>query len=174
MRWDKKLTVFAVLALVLALAAAGALLWGTNRRMAHAAERIEGAAEEGFGRLMDRIARTDNVFRVNVNRRGKFEAQQRYRGFNPAWLKQMEFLPGEYLDEDVEYTHTVTFRLKSYDTENVYSHRDSPVAYTRYDDSAALSKSGSVYYVTYVEGAAEYHFMVSCPPLTEWLDGIRG
>jgi hypothetical protein len=172
MRWDRKLTLFAVLALAVCVAAAGLLLWGTNRRMVHAAERIEGAAEEGFERLTERIARADNVFRVNVNRRGKFEAQQRYRGFNPAWLKRMEFIPGEYLDEDVNYTHTVSFRLKSYDTENVYSHRDSPVAYTRYDDSASLAKSGAVYYVTYLEGNAAYHFMVSCPPLTEWLEGM--
>ena len=174
MRWDRKLTVFAVLALAVCAAAAGLLLWSTNREMARAAARIEGAAEEGFGRLADRVAQARNVFRVSVNRRGKFEAQQRYRSFNPAWLRSMEFVPGEFLDEDVEYTHTVSFRLKSYDTDNVYSHRDSPVAYTRYDDSAQLAKSGEVYYVTYVEGDTAYHFMVSCPPLTEWLDSFKG
>ena len=173
MRWDKKLTVFAVVALVIAVSAAGLLLWVTGRRMANAAERIEGVAEEGFGRLAERVARADNVFRVNVNRRGKFEAQQRYRGFNPAWLKSLAFVPGEYLDEDVNYTHTVSFRLKTYDTENVYSHRDTPVAYTRYDDSVSLAKAGDIYYVTYVEGSTEYHFMVSCPPLTDWLDGMK-
>lgn len=173
MRWDRKLAVFAIVALILTAAAAGFLLWMTHARITSAADRIEGAAEEGFARLTERLRRTDNVFRVNVNRRGKFEAQQRYRGLNPAWLKQMAFVPGEYLDEDVEYSHTITFRLKTYDTENVYSHRDSPVAYTRYDDSAAMAKSGDLYYVTYVEGSMEYHFIVTCAPLTEWLEKIR-
>ena len=90
MRWDRKLTVFAVLAVILAALAAGLLLWMTQMRIAHASERIEGAAEEGFSRVTERLARTDNVFRVTVNRRGKFESQQKYRGFNPAWLKTME------------------------------------------------------------------------------------
>ena len=174
MRWDRKLTVFAVLAVILAALAAGLLLWMTQMRIAHASERIEGAAEEGFSRVTERLARTDNVFRVTVNRRGKFESQQKYRGFNPAWLKTMEFVPGEYLDEDVSFSHTVSFRLKSYDTENVYSHRDAPVAYTRYDDQVSMAKSGELYYVTYLEGSTEYHFIVRCAPVTEWLDSKAG
>ena len=174
MRWDRKLAVFAAFALVIAAAAAGLLLWRTQVRMNHAAERIEGAAEEGFARMTERLQRSDNVFRASVNRRGKFEAQQKYRSFNPAWLKRLEFVPGEYLDEDVNYTYTVSFRLKSYDTENVYSHRDSPVAYTRYDDSAEMAKCGDLYYITYVEGSMEYHFIATCEPLTEWLKEMEG
>ena len=174
MRWDRKLTVFAVLTVTACVLAAGLLLWTTHRGMLRAADRIEGAAEEGFFRMTERLARIENVFRVSVNRRGKFEAQQRYRSFSAAWLKELVFVPGEYLDEDVEYSHTVSFRLKSYDTENVYSHRDSPVAYTRYDDSVSMAKSGELYYVTYVEGSTEYHFKVKCAPMTDWLDGIAG
>ena len=174
MRWDRKLTIFAVLTVVLAALAAGLLLWSTYMRIEHAAERIEGAAEEGFSRLTERLGRTDNVFRVTVNRRGKFESQQKYRRFNPAWLLSMEFVPGEYLDEDVSFTHTVAFRLKSYDTENVYSHRDAAVAYTRFDDQVSMAKSGELYYVTYLEGGTEYHFIARCGPMTEWLDAISG
>ncbi len=173
MRWDRRLTSFAVFALIVILAAAGALLWFTHLRMVAASERIAGEAREGYEHLMERLERTDNVFRVNVNRRGRFEMQQKYRGFRAAWLRQLVYVPGEYLDEEVEYSHTISFRLKSYDTENVYSHRDAPVAYTRYDDTAALMKSGELYYVTYLEGATEYHFIVSCPAMTEWLEGIE-
>ena len=174
MRWDRKLAVFAVLTVIAAVLAAGLLIWTTHMGMLRAADRIEGAAEEGFFRMTDRLTRTENVFRVSVNRRGKFEAQQKYRSFNPGWLRELVFVPGEYLDEDVEYSHTVSFRLKSYDTENVFSHRDSPVAYTRYDDSVSMAKSGELYYVTYVESSTEYHFIVKCAPLTEWLERIAG
>ena len=173
MRWDRKLKVFSIFAMVLVMLAAGTLLWFTHRRMEYAAQRIAGQAEEGFARFMERVSRPENVFRVNVNRRGKFETQQKYRGFRASWLRELVYMPGEYLDEDVDYTHTLSFRLKSYDTENVYSHRDSPVAYTRYDDTAAMQKCGDLYYVTYIEGLTEYHFMVSCPAITEWLDGIK-
>ncbi len=174
MRWDRKLTVFAVLAVILAALAAGLLLWATHMRIEHAAERIEGTAEEGFDRMTERLARTDNVFRVTVNRRGKFESQQKYRRLNPAWLRRVEFVPGEYLDEDISFTHTISFRLKSYDTENVYSHRDAAVAYTRFDDQVSMAKSGDLYYVTYLEGGTEYHFIARCGPMTEWLDAISG
>ncbi len=173
MRWDRKLKTFSVFALILVVLAAGALLWFTHQRMEYAAQRIAGQAEEGFERFTERVSRTENIFRVNVNRRGKFETQQKYRGFRPAWLREAEYVPGEYLDEDVEYSHTVSFRLKSYDTENVYSHRDSPVAYTKYDDSASLQKSGDLFYVTYIEGLTVYHFIVSCPAMTEWLESIE-
>ena len=169
MRWDRKLAVFSVCALLVVLAAAGALFWFTQRSMANVSERIAGAAEEGYDHLLARAGRAENVFRVSINRRGKFESQQKYRRFDPSWLREMIYVPGEFLDEEVSYTHAVTFRLKSYDTDNVYSHRDSPVAYTRYDDSAEMRKSGGFYYVTYVEGNTVYHFIVTCDPLTEWL-----
>ena len=173
MRWDRKLTMFAAAAVILIAALAAVLLLLTQTSMNHAAERIAGEAEEGYADLMKRVSAADNVFRVNVTRRGKFEGQQKYRALRPEWFREMEIVPGEYLDEDVNYTHTITFRLKSYDTENVYSHRDSPVAYTRYEDGAALQKCGDLYYVTYQSGNTEYHFIVTCPPLTEWLDQIR-
>ena len=173
MRWDRKLTVFAAGAVLLVALLAAGLLFLTANRMGNVSERIAGAAEEGYADLMDRVAKAENVFRVNVSRRGKFEGQQKYRALRPEWFSEMEIVPGEFLDEDVSYTHTITFRLKSYDTENVYSHRDSPVAYTRYEDGASLQKSGEYYYVTYQTGNTEYHFIVTCPPLTEWLEGIR-
>ena len=68
----------------------------------------------------------------------------------------------------------MSFRLKSYDTENVYSHRDAAVAYTRYDDQVSMAKSGDLYYVTYLEGSTAYHFIARCGPMTEWLDSIAG
>ena len=172
MRWDRKLAVFSVFALLFILAAAGTLLWFTHRSVTNISDRIAGEAEEGYDRLMKRTARAENIFRVSVNRRGKFESQQKYRGFDPAWLRELSYVPGEYLDEEVSYTHAVTFRLKSYDTEGVYSHRDSPVAYTRYDDSAEFRKSGGLYYVTYVEGNTVYHFIAECPKLTEWIEEV--
>ena len=173
MRWDRKLAAFALAATLLLAALAGGLIFLTHLSMGNVTERIAGAAEEGFASLRERLEKPENVFRVNVTRRGKFEGQQKYRAFDPAWLREMVYVPGEYLDEDVSYTHTVAFRLKSYDTENVYSHRDAAVAYTRFDDGVAMQKDGDLYYVTYHTGNTEYHFIVTCPPLTEWLDGIR-
>ena len=81
----------------------------------------------------------------------------------------------DFLFEDAEesYSHKVTFRLKTYDTENVYSHRDSWTAYTRYDDSVLMLRDGEIYYIYYQEGSREYYFAAICPPLTEWLDGLR-
>ena len=165
MKWDRKLKTFAVCVLLLILSAAGILLF-------YSGQRIRSAAEEGCRLLLERLARTDNIFRVNVNRRGKFESQLPYRNFNPAWLKELSYVPGEFLDSEVVFTHTVSFRLKSYDTENVYSHRDSPTAYTRYDDEVIMRKNGDYYYVDFLTAGTEYHFLASCAPMTSWLDGI--
>ncbi len=177
MRWDRKLTRFAAAAVILIAVLAAVLLFFTYAGMNRVTERIAGEAEEGFRSMTARIeARTSDVFRVTVARRGKFESQLRYRDFSPAWLRSLEYVPTEFLFEDAEdsYTYKVAFRLKTYDTEGVYSHRDSWTAYTRYDDSVLMLKDGEIYYIYYQEGSREYYFAAVCPPLTEWLDGFRG
>ena len=176
MRWDRKLIRFAAAAVVLIALLAGVLLFFTVHSMNHVTERIAGEAEEGFRSMTARIGeRPADVFRVTIARHGKFESQLRYRDFNPAWLCSLEYVPMEFLFEDAEesYSHKVTFRLKTYDTENVYSHRDSWTAYTRYDDSVLMLRDGEIYYIYYQEGSREYYFAAICPPLTEWLDGLR-
>ena len=59
MRWDRKLTVFSICALLIVLAAAGTLFWFTQRSMANVSERIAGAAEEGYDRLLARAGRAE-------------------------------------------------------------------------------------------------------------------
>ena len=173
-RWDKKLTAFAVVVVALVIAGAGLLIFFTNQRINTVEDRIAGAAEEGYASLLARIEkRTSDVFQVSVTRKGRFEGQQKYRKFNVEWLKELEYVPGEYLDEDVNYTYSISFLLKSYDTENVYSHRDSWTAYTRYDDGVVMMLEGELYYITYQEGNTVYHFIAKCPPLTDWLAEMK-
>ena len=174
MKWDKKLTALAAAVVALVIAGTVLLVVFTNRQIGTAADRIAGAAELGFTKMTARITeRTSDVWGVSVAKSGRFEGQEKYRAFDPAWLRELEFVPGEYLPEDVNETYRVSFRLKTYDTENVYSHRDTPVAYTRYDDTVVMLKERDEYYVTYEEDGAAYYFIVTCAPLTVWLDAVR-
>lgn len=175
MRWDRKLTVFAAAAVILIAALAAVLLLLTQTSMNRAADRIAGEAEEGFRSMTARIEKREgDVFRVTIAQRSKFESQHKYRGFRTSWLCALEYVPGEFLFDEVNYSYKVTFRMKTYDTENVYSHRDSWAAYTRYDDNVLMLKDGEIYYIYYQEGNREYYFAAKCPPLTEWLDGLGG
>ena len=174
MHWDRKLTIFSVLALVLVLAAAVCLVLYTSRSLGDGGERVRGNADEGFRRFSERVKTPDSIAHVKITRRAKFESAEKYRDFDPLWLRELTPVPGEeFLEDDIEYTHTVELTLKTYDTEGVYTIHDNSLAYTKdYEDKATLFKNGDLYYVGYREGAAEYHFAVSCPPLTEWLNGI--
>jgi hypothetical protein len=174
MRWDRKIFVFAAAATVLIAALAVFLILITGHRVTTAAERIEGTSQEGFLDMTERIARRESdVFKVSVSRRGKFELQVRYRDFDTAWLRELEYVPSEFLFDEVDYSYKIEFRLKSYDTENVYSHKDSWVAYTRIDDGAAMLKSGDLYYIHYRTGDTDYYFAAKCPPMTAWLNSFR-
>ncbi len=174
MRWDRKMLSLAAAATVLVAALAVFLVVFTGHRMATAADRIADEAQEGFRDMTERIERRiSDVFAVSLTRRGKFDLQYKYHEFDTAWLRELEYVPAEFLFDDVDYTYKVEFRLKSYDTENVYSHKDSWVAYTSIDDSVEMLKSGELYYIHYLTSGTDYYFAAECPPLTAWLDGLK-
>ena len=173
MHWDRKLAVFAAAALIAALLAAGVLAYFTMHSIGDGGERIRGQADDGFRLLYERLSDPEQIAHVKIARRGKFESSSKYRDFDPAWMREMELIPGEeFVEDGVEYTHTVELTLKTYDTEGVYTARDNPVSYTRYESAAMFFKNGDLYYVSYREGTTDYHFAAACAPLTEWLDSV--
>ena len=173
MKWDKKLAALAVMVIALVIAGTAVLIYYTNQRIDTAAERIAGAAEEGFEKM---TARIDEYLEkspwklsgIMVAKAGRFEGQQKYRGFDRAWLKELDYVPGEYLDEDVKYTYSVTFRLTN-------MNQDEEGVHISTIDTVWMRKDGDLYYVWYDEESTgkSYYFIVTCPPLTEWLEEFK-
>lgn len=174
MRWDRRLAVFTVAALILVTAAVVGLIWMTSVGIKSSGERIAGRADEGFADLMERVSDLDNVGHPMISRRGKFETQDRYEDFDENWLNTMILVGDGYLEEDIQYSHTVKFLLRTYDYENVYETTDTREVYGRYTDEVVMFRNGGIYYVGYLSGDVEYRFVVECPPLTQWLDEVDG
>lgn len=173
MKWDKRLAAFTAVVLVIMALAAAALAWWTTAGIKTSGERIAGRADEGFADLMERVSDSENIGHTMIARRGKYETQNRYSDFDEAWLREMTLVGDGYLEDEIEYSHTVKFLLRTYDTENVYEKTDDRAVYGRYTDEAIMFKNGGIYYVGYRSGDVEYRFVVECPKLTEWLDGIE-
>jgi len=174
MHWDRKLgVIFAVVLAAAAMAVCG-VVWWTTLGSQSSGDRIRGHAEVGFSELADRTADTENVGHVMISRRGKYSSQSRYEGFDETWLTALTMTGHEFLEEELKYTHLVKFRLRTYDTENVYLAEDTPEVYGRYTDEAAMFIHEGTCYVIYRSGSTEYRFIAECPPLTEWLKEIDG
>ena len=173
MKWDKKLAALAIVVVVLVAAGTAVLIYYTNQRIGTASDRIASAAEEGYAKLM---ARVDECLEkspwkfsgVMVAKTGWFEGQEKYRGFDLAWLKELEYVPGEYLDEYQSYSYSVAVRLNN-------SEPDESGMHISAIDTAWMRKDGDLYYVWYDEESTgkSYYFIVTCPPLTEWLEGFK-
>lgn len=174
MHWDRKLGTLAVLALVLAVLAASGVVWWTQIGAAKSGEKIAGRAEDGYRDLMERVADAENVGHPMIARRGKYDTQNRYADFDEAWLTEMVLTGHEYLEEEVSYTHTVKFLLRTYDTENIYLPDDTRKVFGRYTDEAMLFVNGRTCYVMYRSGETEYRFIAECAPLTDWLAEVDG
>lgn len=160
MHWDRKILAFGLCAIILAAAVLGIVLYKTNASIIGSGERIAGLSEEGFEKLSARLE--SGVVRVSINRRGKYESQRKYRDFSVELLSGMTMSDAAFLYDSLEYTHTIKLVLKrNPDEAGVF---ESP--------EAMFFKNGGNYYVGYTEGGVEYRFCVTCPALTEWLDGI--
>lgn len=174
MRWDRKLGGLTIAALLLVILAAAGVVWWTMIGTQSSGERIAGRAEDGYSDLMERVADPENVGHTMIARRGKYDNQSRYADFDEAWLNDMVLAGHEYLEENISYTHTVKFLLRTYDTENIYLPDDTRLVYGRYTDEVMLFRNKETYYAIYRSGDMEYRFIVECAPLTEWLDEIDG
>ncbi|MBQ8333741.1 MAG: hypothetical protein IJX93_08210 [Clostridia bacterium] len=174
MRWDRKLTGFAIAVTILLAAAAVCMVVITGAGVRFSVDRIGDRAAEGFESLLERVERTENVSQVIVNRRGKFEEQDKYDGFDSAWLAEMELAGYEYDADSLLYDFTVKFALRAYDTENVYRVTDPIGVYTKFSDECVLYIAGDLCYVSFLDGGTEYRFVVTCAPLTEWLAEVNG
>ncbi len=172
MRWDRRLAVFTVASLVLVMSAVVGVIMLTSFRIKSSGERIAGRAEEGFVNLMERVSDLDNVGHPRIARRGKFDTQDKYQDFDENWLNSMVIVGDGYLEDEIQYSHTVKFLLRTYDYENIYETTDTREVYGRYTDEVVMFKNGDIYYVDYRRGNLEYRFVVECQPLTEWLDGL--
>lgn len=170
MKWDRKLLIFGVAALTFLLAAIVWVAAVTMHGIENSAERIEKRAEEGFESLTDRISNAANISDMyTITRRGHYADRTKYVGFDVRVLQGMEYAGGEYLEEELEYTHVLEFYLRVYDKENVYDENDSISAYTKFTDRFTMLKNGAKYYVRYTSGGEEYRFVVECAELTRWL-----
>lgn len=174
MHWDRKLGRLTIAALMLAVLAIGGVIWWTMIGTRSSGERIAGRTEEGYSSLMERVADPENVGHTMIARRGRYDNQSRYEDFDEAWLTEMVLVGHAYLEEDISYSHTVKFLLRTYDTENIYLPDDTRVVYGRYTDEVMLFRSKEKYYAIYHAGDMEYRFIVECPPLTEWLACVDG
>lgn len=172
MKWDKRLGAVTAAVIVCMALAVAALVWWTTSGIKTSAERIAGHADVGFAELTERTADSENIGHTMIARRGKYEDQSKYADFDEAWLKEMKLIGDGYLEDEIQYTHTVKFLLRTYDTENVYEKNDTREVYGRYTDEAIMFKDGDKYYVGYRSGDVEYRFVVECAPLTEWIDGM--
>lgn len=174
MRWDRRLAVFTVAALIIVTAAVAGLIWMTTVSIESSGERIAGRADEGFADLMERVSDSENIGHTMIARRGKFDTQDRYESFDESWLTRMTLIGDGYLEDEIKYSHTIKFLLRTYDYENIYETTDTREVYGRYTDEAVMFKNGEIYYVGYRSGDVEYRFVVECPELTEWLREIDG
>ena len=169
MRWDRKLLtigIAAALVLALILAAVAVVTFSGIRK---SAERIASRAEEGYTSLTERLGNPANVSDMySIARRGQYPDRMKYGGFDVAFLGDMEYIGGEFLMEDINFTHELEFHLRVYDTENVYDDYDELSAYTQFGDSFSMMRDGEIYYVSYLCGREEYRFAVKCTPLTKW------
>jgi len=173
MKWDRKLTAFAV-AVTLFLAAAAVLaVFVTDSGVRSSADRIAARASEGFQSLYGRVQSPENVSQVIINRRGKFDDQAVYGDFDSEWLRSMELKGYEYDADELLYDRTLKFALRRYDTENVYHATDGISVYTKFSDECVFYIAGDDCYVNYFDGETEYRFVVSCPPLTDWLKTLK-
>lgn len=174
MRWDRKLTGFAIAVTILLAAAAVFMVIITGSGVRFSVDRIEDRAAEGFESLIERVERPENVSQVIINRRGKFEDQAKYDAFDPAWLTEIALAGYEYDADSLAYDCTLKFALRAYDKENVFRVTDPIGVYTKFSDEAVFSIAGDLCYVTFLDGGTEYRFVVTCPPLTDWLAEVNG
>ena len=174
MRWDRKIWLLSVFLTIFAAVVAIYVICHTAARSASAGERIREKAEAGYAELIKRVADDENVGHITVSQRGKFSTQKKYRGFNKAWLSELTVTGWEFMEDDISYTHTVKFRLRTYDTDKTYREDDSRAVYGRYTDEVTMFRNGSSYYVIYRSGKREYRFIGECTPLTEWICQIDG
>lgn len=174
MRWDRKLTGFAIAVTILIAAAAVFMVVLTGTGVRFSVDRIEDRAADGFVSLLERVERVENVSQVIINRRGKFEDQKLYRDFDPVWLQSMELVGYEYDADTLAYDCTLKFALRAYDTENVFHVTDPIGVYTKFSDECVFYIAGEACYVSFLDGGEEYRFVVSCPPLTGWLNALYG
>lgn len=170
MKWDRKLLIIGIAAVVFLLAAMGVVAIVTFRGIESSADRIEGRAAEGFESLSERLGSAENISDMyTISKRGHYADRTKYGDFDVSVLQGMEYAGGEYLEEGLEYTYVLEFHLRAYDKENVYDENDSISAYTKFTDSFTMLKNGTKYYVSYMNGGEEYRFVVECAELTEWL-----
>ena len=174
MYWDRKLGIMAIAALVLAAAAAVWVIWWTQVGAESSGDKLLGRAEDGYADLMQRVSDAENVGHTMIARRGKYDSQSRYADFDEAWLNEMVLTGHEFLEDRIAYTHTVRFRLRTYDTENIYLPDDTRYVYGRYTDEVMLFVNGDTCCAMYRSGDVEYRFIVTCKPLTDWLRELDG
>jgi hypothetical protein len=174
MHWDRKLGTLAGIVIGAAVLAVAAVIWWITTGSLSSGDRIQGRAEVGFTELTERVSDCENVGHTIISQRGKYSSQSKYEDFDEAWLTELTMVGYEFVQEDITYSHAVKFRLRTYDTENVYLPDDTRDVYGRYTDEVILFRNEDIYYGMYLSGNTEYRFIAECPSLTEWLEKIDG